>query len=137
MSRPTKEPRDCAVMVRFTGEEYKRILKACGDKEPAVYVREQALTGGAPDPDPRIAQVSLRSKCGRWDSVVGVFTLPRAVEMVKLRERQGWTGEIAIVPEQPKVGPALATADEQIARLTIDDINAARMRDEARRAPKP
>jgi len=136
VSRPTKEPRDCAVMVRFTAEEYKRILKACGGQEPAVYVRERALTGGAADPDPRIAQVSLRSRCGRWDGVVGVFTLARAVEMVKLRERQGWTGEIVIVAEQPKVGPALADPAEQIARLTIDDINAARKRDEARRAPK-
>ena len=136
MTHPVKEPRDCSVMVRFTGEEYKRILKACGGQEPAVYVRECALAGGSADPDPRIAQVSLRSRCGRWNGVVGVFTLARAVEMVKLRERQGWTGEITIVPEQPKVGPALTTPEEQIARLTIDDITAARLRDEGRRAPK-
>ena len=128
--------RDHTVMVRFTAAEHAEILRRCGGQDRAVYVREQALAGGAADPDPRVAQVSLRSRCGRFDGVVGVFTLARAVEMVKLRERQGWTGEITIVPEQPKVGPQLTTAEEQIARLTVADINAARLRDEARHAPK-
>ncbi len=137
MNRPTKpEPHDCAVMVRYTAEQYKALLKACGDEPPAVYVRRRSLAEDA-DPDPRVVEVHARNPSGRFDMRLGVFTASRAAGMQAIYQAKGWAVTLTEVPEQPKVGPPLATADEQIARLTIDDINAARLRDEARRAPKP
>jgi len=115
MNRPAKpEPHDCAVMVRFTAEQYKALLKACGEEPPAVYVRRLALSGGG-DPDPRVVEVTLRSRCGRWDGVAGVYTFSVAVEMIKTHERKGWTGELRLVDERPKVGPALPDVDAQVA----------------------
>ena len=132
------EPRTITRMVRTTPEEDAQILaQALPGEAPAVTYRRLALSGGAPDPDPRVVEVRARNVSGRFDMRLGVFTAGVAAGMQALYEAKGWAVTLTEVPEQPKVGPPLATADEQIARLTIDDINAARLRDEARRAPKP
>ena len=136
MNRPTKpETRDCSVMVRYTPDEYRALLKACGDEPPAVYVRRRSLAADA-DPDPRVVEVHARSKCGRFDLRVGVFTMTRALGMQALYEAKGWTVTLTAVAEQPKVGAELPDPQAQIATLTIEDITAARLRDEGRRAPK-
>ena len=136
MNRPTKpEPHDCAVMVRYTAGQYKALLKACGDEAPAVYVRRRSLAEDA-DPDPRVVEVHARSKCGRFDMRVGVYTMSRALGMKTRHEAQGWTVTLTEVPEQPKVGGELSDPQAQIATLTIEEITAARLRDERRRAPK-
>ena len=136
------KPRDCSVMVRYTPDEYKALLKACGDEPPAVYVRRRSLAADA-DPDPRHAEVTLRSKCGRWDRVVGVYTLDRAMEMVKLHEVKGWTGSIRLVDELPKVGPPLVDVAKLVAEFNAAAdfrhaaIAAERLAtNKARRAPK-
>ncbi len=135
MNRPAKpEPHDCAVMVRFTAEQYKALLKACGEEAPAVYVRRLALSGGAPvvDCDPRIVEVTLRSPGGHVDGVVGVFTLSVAAGMIALRRAAGWQASYRIVAEQPKVGGELPDPQAQVNALTIDEIIAARLRDDAK-----
>jgi hypothetical protein len=115
MNRPAKpEPRDCAVMVRFTAEEYKALLKACGEEPPAVYVRRRALTDPAPDCDPRNVEVTVRSPGGHVDGVVGVYTLSVAAGMIALRRAAGWQASYRIVDEQPKVGAELPDPEEQI-----------------------
>ena len=137
MNRPTKpEPHDCAVMVRYTAEQYKALLKACGDEPPAVYVRRRSLAEDAPDCDPKIAEVTVRSPGGHVDGVVGVYTLSRAAGMIALRRAAGWQASYRIVDEQPKVGGELPDPQAQIATLTIEEITAARLRDEGRRTPK-
>ena len=137
MNRPAKpEPHDCAVMVRYTAEQYKALLKACGDEPPAVYVRRRSLAGDAPDCDPRNVEVTVRSPGGHVDGVVGVYTLSRAAGMIALRRTAGWEASYRIVDQQPKVGGELPDPQAQIATLTIEDITAARLRDEERRAPK-
>ena len=110
------EPRDCEVMVRYTATEYAKIKADAGDEQIAVYVRRRSLAADA-DPDPRHAEVTLRSKCGRWDRVVGVYTLDRAMEMVKLHEVKGWTGSIRLVDELPKVGPPLVDVAKLVAEF--------------------
>ncbi len=137
MTRPIKpEPHDCAVMVRYTAEQYKALLKACGDEAPAVYVRRRSLADDAPDCDPRNVEVTVRSPGGHVDGVVGVYTLSRAAGMIALRRAAGWEASYRIVDEQPKVGGELPDPQAQIGTLTIEDITAARLRDEGRRAPK-
>ena len=132
MNRPTKpETRDCSVMVRYTPDEYRALLKACGDEAPAVYVRRRSLAEDA-DPDPRVVEVRARSKCGRFDLRVGVFTMTRALGMKTRHEAQGWTVTLTAVAEHPKVGAELPDPQAQIATLTIEDITAARLRDEER-----
>jgi len=136
MNRPTKpETRDCSVMVRYTPDEYRALLRAAGDEPPAVYVRRRSLAEDA-DPDPRVVEVHARSKCGRFDLRVGVFTMTRALGMKTRHEAQGWAVTLSAVAEQPKVGGELPDPQAQIATLTIEDITAARLRDEGRRAPK-
>jgi hypothetical protein len=119
-------------MVRFTAEQYKALLKACGEEPPAVYVRRRALADPAPDCDPRIVEVTLRSPGGHVDGVVGVFTLSVAAGMIALRRAAGWQASYRIVAEQPKVGAELPDPAAQVAALTIEDVIAARMRDEAK-----
>ena len=132
MNRPTKpETRGCSVMVRYTPDEYRALLKACGDEAPAVYVRRRSLAADA-DPDPRVVEVHARSKCGRFDLRLGVFTASRAAGMQTLYEAKGWTVTLTAVAEHPKVGGELPDPQAQIATLTIDDITAARLRDEGR-----
>ena len=135
MNRPVKEPRDCSVMVRYTPDEYRALLKACGDEAPAVYVRRRSLAADA-DPDPRVVEVRARNPSGRFDLRLGVFTASRAAGMQALYEAKGWTVTLAAVAEQPKVGGDLPDPQAQIATLTLEDITAARRRDEGRRAPK-
>ena len=135
MTRPAKVPRDCAVMVRFTPEEYKALLKACGDEAPAVYVRRRSLADDV-DHDPRVVEVHARNASGRFDMRLGVFTASIAAGMQALYEAKGWTVTLTEVPEQPKVGAELPDPQAQIAGLTLEDITAARLRDEGRRAPK-
>ena len=115
MSRPAKsEPHDCAVMVRYTAEQYKALLKACGDEPPAVYVRRRSLAEDTPDCDPRIVEVTVRSPGGFIDGVVGVFALSVAAGMIALRRAAGWQASYRIVDEQPKVGGELPDPVEQI-----------------------
>ena len=136
MNRPTKpETRDCSVMVRYTPDEYRALLKACGDEPPAVYVRRRSLAVDA-DPDPRVVEVHARNPSGRFDLRLGVFTASRAAGMQALYEAKGWTVTLTAVAEQPKVGAELPDPQAQVAALTIEDITAARLRDEGRRAPK-
>ena len=136
MNRPTKpETRDCSVMVRYTPDEYRALLKACGDEPPAVYVRRRSLAEDA-DPDPRVVEVHARNPSGRFDLRLGVFTASRAAGMQALYEAKGWTVTLTAVVEQPKVGAELPDPQAQIATLTLEDITAARLRDEGRRAPK-
>jgi len=124
-------------MVRTTPEEDALIMaRALPGEAPAVTYRRLALSGGAPDPDPRVVEVHARSKCGRFDMRVGVYTMSRALGMKVRHEAQGWTVTLTEVPEQPKVGGELPDPQAQIATLTIEDITAARLRDEGRRAPK-
>ena len=129
------EPRDCEVMVRYTATEHAKIKADAGDEQLAVYVRRRSLAEDA-DPDPRVVEVHARSKCGRFNNRVGVFTLSRALGMQALYEARGWTVTLTPVPEQPKVGADLPDPQAQIAGLTLEDITAARLRDEGRRAPK-
>lgn len=125
------EPRDCEVMVRYTATEYAKIKADAGDEQIAVYVRRRSLAADA-DPDPRVVEVRARSKCGRFNNRVGVFTLSRALGMQALYEAKGWTVTLTEVPEQPKVGAELPDPQAQIAGLTIEEITAARLRDEGR-----
>ena len=125
------EPRDCEVMVRYTATEYAKIKADAGDEQVAVYVRRRSLAEDA-DPDPRVVEVHARSKCGRFNNRVGVFTLSRALGMQALYEAKGWTVTLTEVPEQPKVGAELPDPQAQIAGLTIEEITAARLRDEGR-----
>ena len=133
----TATHRAVTVMVRYTLEEYEAIVEAAKGEQIAVHVRRVSLAGGAePDPDPRVVEVHARSKCGRFDLRVGVFTMSRALGMKTRHEAQGWAVTLSAVAEQPKVGGDLPDPVEQAARLTLDDIIAARLRDEERRAPK-
>ena len=133
----TATHRAVTVMVRYTLEEYEAIVEAAKGEQIAVHVRRVSLAGGAePDPDPRVVEVHARSKCGRFDMRVGVFTMTRALGMQALYEAKGWAVALAAVAEQPKVGGELPDPQAQIATLTIEDITAARLRDEERRAPK-
>lgn len=131
------EPRTITRMVRTTPEEDAQILShALPGEAPAVTYRRLALSGGAPDCDPRNVEVTVRSPGGHVDGVVGVYTLSRAAGMIALRRAAGWEASYRIVDEQPKVGGELPDPQAQIATLTIEDITAARLRDEGRRAPK-
>ena len=133
----TATHRAITVMVRYTLEEYEAIVAAAKGEQIAVHVRRVSLAGGAePDCDPRVVEVHARSKCGRFDMRLGVFTASRAAGMQALYEAKGWTVTLTAVPEQPKVGEDLLDPTEQVATLTIEDITAARLRDEGRRAPK-
>ena len=133
----TATHRAITVMVRYTLEEYEAIVEAAQGEQIAVHVRRVSLSGGAePDFDPRVVEVHARSKCGRFNNRVGVFTLSRALGMQALYEARGWTVTIVIVPEQPKIGAELPDPQAQIATLTLEDITDARLRDEGRRAPK-
>ena len=129
----TATHRAVTVMVRYTLEEYEAIVEAAKGEQIAVHVRRVSLAGGAePDPDPRVVEVHARSKCGRFDLRVGVFTMTRALGMQALYEAKGWTVTLTEVPEQPKVGAELPDPQAQIAGLTIEEITAARLRDEGR-----
>ena len=131
------EPRTITRMVRTTPEEDAQILAhALPGEAPAVTYRRLALSGGTPDFDPRVVEVTLRSPGGHVDGVVGVYTLSRAAGMIALRRTAGWEASYRIVDEQPKVGAELPDPQAQIAALTLADITAARLRDEGRRAPK-
>ncbi len=127
------EPRTITRMVRTTPEEDALIMaRALPGEAPAVAYRRLALSGGAPDPDPRVVEVHARSKCGRFDMRVGVYTMSRALGMKVRHEAQGWTVTLTEVPEQPKVGAELPDPAAQVAALTLDEIIAARMRDDER-----
>ena len=129
------EPRTITRMVRTTPEEDAQILaQALPGEAPAVTYRRLALSGGAPalDFDPRIVEVTVRSPGGHVDGVVGVYTLSRAAGMIALRRAAGWEASYRIVAEQPKVGGELPDPAAQINALTIDDIIAARLRDDAK-----
>ena len=133
----TATHRAVTVMVRYTLEEYEAIVEAAKGEQIAVHVRRVSLAGGAePDPDPRVVEVHARSKCGRFDMRIGVFTMTRALGMKVRHEAQGWTVTLSAVAEQPKAGGDLPDPQAQIAGLTIEEITAARLRDEGRRAPK-
>ena len=131
----TATHRAITVMVRYTLEEYEAIVDAAKGEQIAVYVRRRSLAVDA-DPDPRVVEVHARSKCGRFDMRIGVFTMTRALGMQALYEAKGWTVTLTAVAEHPKVGAELPDPQAQIAALTLDDITAARRRDEGRRAPK-
>lgn len=132
------EPRTITRMVRTTPEEDAQILAhALPGEAPAVTYRRLALSGGAePDYDPRVVEVRARNASGRFDMRLGVFTASIAAGMQALYEAKGWTVTLTEVPEQPKVGGDLPDPQAQIAGLTLEDITAARLRDEGRRAPK-
>ena len=133
----TATHRAVTVMVRYTLEEYEAIVEAAKGEQIAVHVRRVSLAGGAePDPDPRVVEVHARSKCGRFDMRIGVFTMTRALGMKVRHEAQGWTVTLSAVAEHPKAGGDLPDPQAQIAGLTIEEITAARLRDEGRRAPK-
>jgi len=120
-------------MVRTTPEEDAQIMaRALPGEAPAVTYRRLALSGGASDDDPRVVEVHARSKCGRFDMRVGVYTMSRALGMKIRHEAQGWTVTLTEVPEQPKVGAELPDPAAQVAALTLDEIIAARMRDDER-----
>ena len=127
------EPRTITRMVRTTPEEDAQILaNALPGEAPAVTYRRLALSGGAPDCDPRNVEVTVRSPGGHVDGVVGVYTLSRAAGMIALRRAAGWEASYRIVDEQPKVGGELPDPQAQINALTIDEIIAARLRDDAK-----
>ena len=132
------EPRTITRMVRTTPEEDAQILtNALPGEAPAVTYRRLALSGGdEPDLDPRVVEVHARNASGRFDMRLGVFTASIAAGMQALYEAKGWTVTLTEVPEQPKVGAELPDPQAQIAGLTLEDITAARLRDEGRRAPK-
>ena len=131
------EPRTITRMVRTTPEEDAQILtNALPDEAPAVTYRRLALSGGAPDYDPRVVEVRARNASGRFDMRLGVFTASIAAGMQALYEAKGWTVTLTEVPEQPKVGAELPDPQAQIATLTLEDITDARLRDQGRRAPK-
>ena len=134
----TATHRAITVMVRYTLEEYEAIVEAAQGEQIAVHVRQASLRQAAPAPDcdPRVVEVTLRSPGGHVDGVVGVYTLSRAAGMIALRRTAGWEASYRIVDEQPKVGAELPDPQAQIAALTLADITAARLRDEGRRAPK-
>lgn len=100
---------------------------ACGERLLLAAAR------GAADPDPRIVEVTLRSPGGHIDGVVGVYPLSVAAGMIALRRAQGWQASYRIVEPVPKVGAELPDPAAQAAALTIDQIIAARMRDDERR----
>ena len=132
----TATSRAITVMVRYNLEEYEAIVAAAKGEQVAVYVRRVSLSGGAePDYDPRVVEVRARNASGRFDMRLGVFTASIAAGMQALYEAKGWTVTLTPVPEQPKVGAELPDPQAQIAGLTIEDITAARLRDEGRRAP--
>ena len=131
----TATHRAITVMVRYTLEEYEAIVDAAKGEQIAVYVRRRSLAVDA-DPDPRVVEVHARNPSGRFDLRLGVFTASRAAGMQALYEAKGWTVTLTEVPEQPKVGAELPDPQAQVAALTIEDITAARLRDEGRRAPK-
>ena len=109
------EPRTITRMVRTTPEEDAQILShALPGEAPAVTYRRLALSGGAPDCDPRNVEVTVRSPGGHVDGVVGVYTLSRAAGMIALRRAAGWTASYRIVAEQPKIGGELPDPVEQI-----------------------
>jgi hypothetical protein len=116
MNRPAKpEKRDITVMVRYTLAEYEAIVEAAKGEQVAVHVRRASLASApAPDFDPRIVEVTLRSPGGHVDGVVGVFTLSVAAGMIALRRAAGWIASYRIVDEQPKVGAELPDPVEQI-----------------------
>jgi hypothetical protein len=119
--------------VRTTPEEDAQILaNALPGEAPAVTYRRLALSGGAPDCDPRNVEVTVRSPGGHVDGVVGVYTLSRAAGMIALRRAAGWEASYRIVDEQPKVGGELPDPAAQVAALTLDEIIAARLRDDAK-----
>ncbi len=129
------EPRTITRMVRTTPEEDAQILaQALPGEAPAVTYRRLALSGGAPalDFDPRIVEVTVRSPGGFIDGVVGVFALSVAAGMIALRRAAGWTASYRIVDEQPKVGGELPDPAAQVNALTLDEIIAARLRDDAK-----
>ena len=131
------ELRTITRMVRTTPEEDAQILAhALPGEAPAVTYRRLALSGGTPDFDPRVVEVHARNPSGRFDMRLGVFTASIAAGMQALYEAKGWTVTLTPVPEQPKVGADLPDPQAQIATLTLEDITAARRRDEGRRAPK-
>ena len=133
----TATSRAITVMVRYNLEEYEAIVAAAKGEQVAVYVRRVSLSGGAePDYDPRVVEVHARNASGRFDMRLGVFTASIAAGMQALYEAKGWTVTLTEVPEQPKVGAELPDPQAQIAGLTLEDITAARLRDEGRRAPK-
>jgi hypothetical protein len=102
-------------MVRTTPEEDAQIMsRALPGEAPAVAYRRLALSGGAPDCDPRNVEVTVRSPGGHVDGVVGVYTLSVAAGMIALRRAAGWTASYRIVDEQPKVGGELPDPEEQI-----------------------
>jgi hypothetical protein len=124
-------------MVRTTPEEDAQIMaRALPGEAPAVAYRRLALSGGAPDCDPRIVEVTLRSPGGHVDGVVGVYTLSIAAGMIALRRAAGWTASYRIVAEQPKVGGELPDPAAQVNALTLDEIIAARLRDDERTAKR-
>jgi len=132
------DPRTITRMVRTTPEEDAQIMaRALPGEAPAVAYRRLALSGGAPDCDPRIVEVHARSKCGRFDMRVGVYTMSRALGMKIRHEAQGWTVTLTEVPEQPKVGAELPDPAAQVAALTLDEIIAARLRDDAKPRHNP
>ena len=109
------EPRTITRMVRTTPEEDVQILAhALPGEAPAVTYRRLALSGGAPNCDPRNVEVTVRSPGGHVDGVVGVYTLSRAAGMIALRRVAGWEASYRIVDEQPKVGVDLPDPVEQI-----------------------
>ncbi len=127
------EPRTITRMVRTAPEEDAQILShALPGEAPAVTYRRLALSGGAPDCDPRNVEVTVRSPGGHVDGVVGVYTLSRAAGMIALRRAAGWEASYRIVDEQPKVGGELPDPAAQVAALTLDEIIAARLRDDAK-----
>ena len=133
----TATHRAVTVMVRYTLEEYEAIVEAAKGEQIAVHVRRVSLAGGAePDPDPRVVEVHARNPSGRFDMRLGVFTASRAAGMQAIYQANGWTVTLTEVAEQPKVGGELPDPQAQIGTLTIEDITAARLRDEGRRAPK-
>lgn len=119
MTRPAKVPRDCMVMVRYTPDEYRALLKACGDEAPAVYVRRRSLAADV-DHDPRVVEVRARNASGRFDMRLGVFTASRAAGMQAIYEAKGWTVTLTEVSEQPKVGVDLPDPAAQAAVLNAD-----------------
>ena len=112
----TATHRAITVMVRYTREEYEAIVEAAKGEQIAVHVRQASLRQAAPAPDcdPRVVEVTLRSPGGHVDGVVGVYTLSVAAGMIALRRAAGWTASYRIVDEQPKVGGDLPDPVEQI-----------------------
>lgn len=115
----TATHRAITVMVRYTLEEYEAIVEAAQGEQIAVHVRQASLRQAAPAPDcdPRVVEVTLRSPGGHVDGVVGVYTLSVAAGMIALRRAAGWTASYRIVDEQPKVGPPLVDVAKLVAEF--------------------